>query len=90
MDLRNDGYDRTETECPDCEEGFLYVNSFELVCEACGIVIRKGEDPPDGGGPGEYFRTHRDEFTYDGSGKVICPGGFFRAYRGPGLYGEGE
>lgn len=90
MTLREQGYERTETECPECEDGNLFVNSFELVCESCGIVIRKGEDPPDGGGgPLEYFRNNRDEFTYDNSGQVICPGGFPHAYYGDGIYGEG-
>jgi len=89
MSLRENGYERTETECPECEEGFLFVNSFELVCESCGIVIRKGSDPPDGGGSVEYFRNNRDDFTYDGSGRVMCLGGFPHAYYGPGIYGEG-
>lgn len=91
MSLRKMGYEPTETECPECEEGTLFVNSFELVCNNCRIVFRKGEKPPDyGGGPVEYFRNNRDDFTYDGSGLVMCLGGFPSAYYGPGLYGEGE
>lgn len=79
------GYDPTETECPDCENGDLWVNSYELVCDSCGIALRKGDTVD------QDFPTSRDDErpTYDNSGRVILPGGFSSAYRGEGLYGTG-
>jgi hypothetical protein len=83
--LNDMGYDPTETECPKCDDGELWVNSFELVCSDCGSVLRKGESTS------RDFSDNRDERpTYDSSGRVILPGGFFGAYRGDGLYGSGE
>jgi len=79
------GYDPTETECPECEEGQLWVNSFELVCSECGNVLRKGDNSS------RDFSHSRDERpTYDNSGRVILPGGFHSAYWGDGIYGSGD
>lgn len=81
MSLRDDNYDVTESECPDCEEGDIWVNSFELVCDTCGVVFRKSNGPEiETKTPLEDFNEHRDEHNYYNSGRTIMPGGFLQAY----------
>jgi hypothetical protein len=82
--LRSNGYDPTDTECSFCEEGELWVNSFELVCDNCGGVVRKGES--------EYsdFRNSRDDLpTYNGSGKVVLPGAYCSTHHDEGIFNDG-
>jgi hypothetical protein len=82
--LRSNGYDPTDTECSFCEEGELWVNSFELVCDNCGGVVRKGES--------EYsdFRNSRDNLpTYNGSGKVVLPGAHCSTHHDEGIFNDG-
>lgn len=88
MNLRNNGYDITETECSVCESGTLWVNSFEILCDNCGRVVRKSDAGFSHEPPWKYYRDNQDEYTYDNSERTILPGGFARAYRGDGLYGE--
>lgn len=91
MSLLNHGYQPTSTECPDCEEGNLWVNSFELTCDECHIVIRKGEsDYFEKESAFENFRKNRSDNRYENSGRMIQIGGFKFAYYGPGIYGTGE
>jgi len=42
-DLYNDGFERTERESPFDDDGILWRNSYELVCDETGIVIRTGD-----------------------------------------------
>lgn len=89
MSLRDNNYDVTEGECPDCEEGNLWVNSYELVCEQCDTVFRKATNEATASASQQenYDEVQKDS-TYDNSGKIILPGGFIHAYRGDGLYGN--
>lgn len=90
MTVGDSNYDTTESECPECEEGTLLVNSFELICDQCDHVTRKGATGPDLShtGPLQDYFENRDKHTYDNSGRVIMPGGFSKAYEGDGIYGE--
>lgn len=42
-ELRDLGYERTERESPFKEGGELWTNSYELVCDETGFIIRKDE-----------------------------------------------
>lgn len=42
-ELRDLGYERTERESPFDDGGELWTNSYELVCDETGFVIRKDE-----------------------------------------------
>lgn len=42
-DLASMGYERTERESPFHDDGQLWSNSYELVCDKTGFVIRKDE-----------------------------------------------
>ncbi len=42
-DLKDLGYERTERESPFHDDGELWTNSYELVCDKTGFVIRKDE-----------------------------------------------
>lgn len=98
MSLEEDNYDVTEGECPDCEDGSLWVNSFELVCDECGGVYRKAQKHSDDSSQDESimsdpfieFNSNREKHRYDNSGRVRMPGGFEEAYEGDGLYGNGH
>lgn len=78
-------YDLTEEECPLCEEGRLWANSFELYCDNCDSVLR-GEDS-DFEKFGEDVFSNRTDYRYNGSKKIMLFGGFPSAYNGEGLYG---
>lgn len=87
MSLQEENYDVTESECPDCEHGSLWVNSYELVCDDCGMVFRKDQRQSiETRTPAEEFYENRDSHTYDNgnenmaAGKIRMPGGFPEAY----------
>jgi hypothetical protein len=42
-DLADMGYERTERQSPFDDDGQLWSNSYELVCDETGFVIRKDE-----------------------------------------------
>jgi hypothetical protein len=42
-DLRSLGYDLTERDSPFHDDGRLWTNSYELICDKTGHVIRKAE-----------------------------------------------
>lgn len=42
-DLKDLGYERTERESPFDDDGELWTNSYELVCDETGFVLRKDE-----------------------------------------------
>jgi hypothetical protein len=43
-DLKDLGYEPTDRESPFDDDGELWTNSFELVCDETGIVLRKGSE----------------------------------------------
>jgi len=90
MSLKDDNYDVTEGECPNCEEGDLWVNTHELVCDVCYRVFR-GEDkhalsadrdPTDEISTDFYENRFcgSEKHRYAHSNKPILPGGFEQAY----------
>lgn len=96
MSLKDYNYDLTETECPDCEEGMLWVNSFELLCDECSVVTRTlNRDQVIPEDPIETFEEKRDTFRYKHSDRVKMQGGFFDRQRDiepgdNGIYGMGH
>lgn len=97
MALDDTGYDVTESECQECEDGALWVNSFELVCDNCDEVFRKanhGASLQLNNQFDEYLEnrgtTETGRYCYDNTERVIMPGGFSEAYYGDGIYGDGE
>lgn len=78
-ELRDLGYERTERESPFDEDGELWANSYELVCDTTGFVIRKG---------GEagiiQLAENNDEtervYTYRNSERVKLYGGYVSSY----------
>ena len=77
-DLRKMGFERTERESPFHEYGVLWANSFELVCDETGIVIRCGEDMRDKMRAVAELSEPTPRYTH--SKRVILPGGFSQAY----------
>lgn len=78
-ELRSLGYERTERESPFDEEGQLWSNSFELVCDKTGAVIRKEEsqytpDEHEGSWPDD------DRHSYSESGLMKMAGGYIGSY----------
>jgi len=82
--LRSDGYEPTNTECSFCEDGELWVNSFELVCDNCGGVVRKGEDEFS-----DFLNSRDDLPTYNGSGKIVLPGAYISEHHGEEIFNDG-
>lgn len=80
-ELRASGYERTERESPFDEDGILWTNSHELVCDVTAGVIRKDAA---GEGVDDAVATIGDEaFTrheYYGSHKTRMMGGYLSAY----------
>jgi len=76
-ELRHSGYERTERESPFHDEGTLWTNSYELVCDKTAQVIRK-----DGGTEskqdeeGSSFERHE----YYNSENPRMMGGYVSAY----------
>lgn len=74
------GYERTERESPFAENGTLWTNSFELVCDKTAMIIRKDgsqdtisddtDDWPDG-----------DRHTYEHSNNTKAAGGYLGTYQ---------
>lgn len=73
-DLRKLGYEPTDRESPFDEDGRLWSNGSELVCDETAIVV----DGDHRGGDGE--RDQRDRFRYPNSRRVRMIGGFFSVY----------
>jgi|APHM01.1.fsa_nt_gi hypothetical protein len=76
-ELRDDGYERTGRESPFDEDGELWTNSYELVCDKTGMVIRK-----DGGNKSsnEKEDTMVERHEYYNSGNTRMIGGYVSAY----------
>jgi len=73
-DLRKEGYNPTNGDSPFAENGKLWYNSYEVVCDETGMVL-----------DGDVFRrsknsTDNSRETYYNSGKVRLYGGFEEAY----------
>jgi len=76
-DLLNEGFERTERESPFDENGVLWKNSYELVCDETGIVIRGGDHTT----ISEILdRMWEGTPRYRNSERVILPGGMQQAY----------
>jgi len=78
--LKEAGYERTERESPFSDDGELWTNSYELVCDETAIVIRKDR----------ATRSQEDDeervYTYRNSDKVKLYGGYVSSYD----WGESE
>lgn len=76
-DLKEMGYEPTEKESPFDENGSLWTNGYEVVCDETGIVIGKDSGRP-------FRRTERqraqETYRYRNSGKVKLIGGFTSSY----------
>lgn len=94
--LGDDNYDVTEAECPDCSDGVLCVNDFELVCDDCHTVRRKDNSRSVGPyDPLADFQDNRESFRYPNSGEIRMQGGFFDPVEDieptdNGIYGMGH
>lgn len=81
-DLHDLGYEVTERESPFDDDGQLWKNSFEYVCDETGIVIRKERDSRDTQDDDEMERH-----TYQNTKKTKLFGGYIRPYvESDGLY----
>lgn len=83
-ELRTLGYERTERESPFHDDGMLWTNSYELVCDRTLLVIRKsgnkdGSEGSDDDWPSGGRHTYRNTET------VKQAGGYVGAYD----WGEG-
>lgn len=82
-DLKNLGYERTEKESPFHDDGTLWTNGVELVCDETAIIIDEQSPEVNGGDDA----GDRDYFRYPNSDNVRMNGGFFRPYlRADGIY----
>lgn len=82
-DLRAEGMEPTEGECPECENGQLWNGSAELVCDECAVVVEKSDTESvehEYGSWFEYFQANRDDYVYDSSEKKKCLGAFLGNY----------
>ena len=73
-ELREDGYERTDRESPFEEDGCLWANSYELVCDKTGFVIRKS------GGPDSHHSNGEKTYRYRNSDNVKLYGGYVSSY----------
>jgi hypothetical protein len=84
-ELRDNGYEPTSRESPFDDEGELWTNSYELVCDQTGIVIRKDGTSSDS--TDDADETH----NYRHTGNVKLYGGYTRTYfDGDGIYGNSD
>lgn len=78
-ELRDLGYERTERESPFDESGELWTNSYELVCDATGFVIRK-DSSKQSVSPQSKNGSEEKVYTYRNSEKVKLYGGYVSSY----------
>lgn len=74
-ELRELGYERTERESPFDDEGELWTNSYELVCDKTGFVIRK-----DTSRDRDSDSDESETYTYRNSENVKLYGGYVSSY----------
>jgi len=78
-ELRSLGYERTERESPFHEEGMLWTNSFELVCDKTAAVIRK-EEPTSTEEKRDDSWPDGDRHSYQSSDTTKMAGGYIGSY----------
>lgn len=85
-ELRAHGYERTERESPFHDDGQLWTNSYELVCDRTAAVIRKDEPMSRITGENEN-ETGRDDswptgdrHSYQSTKVVKMAGGYTGSY----------
>lgn len=74
--LKRDGYERTERESPFHEDGTLWTNSYELVCDKTAGVIRKDSSRESDEGNERVVERHE----YYNSKQTRMMGGYVSAY----------
>lgn len=74
-DLQNMGYETTDKESPFHDDGILWTNGTELVCDETGAVIRGNDNA-------EYTRENekRQYHEYPNSERIRMNGGYFSKY----------
>lgn len=72
-----EGYEPTNNLCAICEEGSLWINSFETVCDSCNTTWRKEDIKDKKDLTKVEFYEDRPK---DNNGNIIPQGGFFQAY----------
>lgn len=75
-ELRDLGYERTERESPFHDDGTLWTNSYELVCDRTGAVIRKNSSGDRTETSDEREAIHR----YRNSDEVKLYGGYVSSH----------
>jgi len=90
-ELRSLGYERTEQESPFDEDGTLWTNSFELVCDKTAEVIRKDEsrDTVERQQDRDSW-PEGDRHTYRRSNRTKLAGGYVGAYNWGTDSGDGS
>jgi hypothetical protein len=88
-EFRSLGYERTEKESPFDEDGTLWTNSYELVCDKTGLVIRKDVSK----NSNKNYDTswpQKERHEYQNSERTKMAGGYIRPYaESDGIYGNG-
>ena len=80
-DLEDMGYTPTGRESPVDDEGELWSNGYEAVCDETGTVISSLYKTSSNG--------KEDVYRYQNSERVKMPGGYISKYfEGDGIYGE--
>jgi len=76
--LKREGFERTERESPFHDDGTLWANSHELVCDETGIVVSSDDELKNEEKSIAELAAGRPR--YSNSRKPILPGGFSAAY----------
>jgi hypothetical protein len=80
QDLADYGFRRTDRESPFHDDGVLWRNSHELVCDETGVVVNGGKRHVIKQIERSIAELSRDAPEYDNSGRVIMPGGHVSSY----------
>lgn len=84
--LYNSGYEKTERDSPFHDNGTLWKNSHEVICDMTGIVIRNTDEHTQDSNKKTSKTDKRPR--YDNSNKVILPGGMQNVYEWGDSNGE--
>jgi hypothetical protein len=79
-ELRELGYERTERESPFHDDGTLWTNSYELICDKTCSVIRKDNSNQQSVSKQPDWREDFERHEYYGSEKTRMMGGYVSAY----------
>lgn len=84
LSLMGTQFQRTEEECPICEEGILLQGHYEKFCSSCWTVIDSNAFPDSDESEWEQWQKHRhEEYSgLTGQDRVKMVGGF----EGPFFY----